>query len=80
MNFPQTAFAQFISSPAGRIVRIIAGLALIGWGYTMSGQTAGLVLMGVGVIPLVAGALDLCLISAILGGPIAGAAIRAAKK
>lgn len=80
MSFAQSGFAQFMSSAAGRIARIVAGLVLIGWGYSMSGETLGLVLMVVGVVPLVAGALDLCFISALLGGPMAGSAIRAAKK
>ena len=80
MSFAQSPFAQFMSSPAGRIIRVVAGLALIGWGYTLSGQTMGTVLMVVGLLPLLAGALDICVLSALLGGPLSGAAIRRSAK
>ncbi len=80
MSFAQSAFAQFVSSPAGRIIRVVAGLALIAWGYALSGQTVGTVLMAVGLLPLLAGALDLCVLSALLGGPLSGAEIRRSAK
>ena len=70
-SFAQTGFARFINSPAGRAVRVIAGLALIGGGYGMAG-TGGTVLMIVGLVPLAAGIFNLCLISALLGGPLSG--------
>ncbi len=76
MSFAQSAFAQFMSSPAGRVVRVIAGVALIAWGYTLREQSTGIVLMIVGLVPLLAGAFDVCVISALLGGPFSGAAIR----
>jgi hypothetical protein len=72
-SFAQSGFAQFVSSPTGRIARILAGLGLIGWGYTLRAGAAGSILMLVGLIPLAAGAFNLCLISALLGGPISGA-------
>ncbi len=31
-SFAQNSFAHFINSPAGRVVRILAGLVLIVWG------------------------------------------------
>jgi hypothetical protein len=74
-SFIQTGFAKFINSTAGGFVRIIAGLVLVVWGYTQSADTAGIVLMVIGLIPLAAGIFDLCLISALLGGPISGARI-----
>jgi hypothetical protein len=74
-SFAQTGFARFINSPTGRIVRVVAGLALIGWGYTRRAETAGMILMVVGLIPLSAGSFDLCFISALLGGPISGARV-----
>ena len=79
MGFAESGFAQFMSSPAGRIVRIVAGLALILWGYSARTTTLGLVLMVVGLVPLIAGAFDLCFFSALLGGPMGGARIRALK-
>jgi hypothetical protein len=64
-----------VNSPAGRVVRIVAGIGLIAWGYTGRGSGTALALMVVGLVPLAAGVFDLCLISALLGGPISGARI-----
>lgn len=75
-TFGRSGFARFINSPAGRVTRIVAGLALLVWGYTLRAEVAGKVLVVVGLIPLVAGSLDWCLISALLGGPIRGAVLR----
>jgi hypothetical protein len=75
-SFGRSGFAKFINSPAGRIARVVAGLILIVWGYI----SGGIVLIIIGLIPLAAGALDLCLISALLGGPISGKKIRGEKK
>ena len=74
-SFGRSHFARFINSPAGRVVRVVAGIALIGWGYLNLGSTIGIILIVVGLVPLAAGALNLCLISALLGGPISGARI-----
>lgn len=74
-NFSRTGFAKFINSPSGRIARIVVGLALIVWGYT----SGAIVLSIIGFIPLAAGAFDLCLISALLGGPISGKKVREIK-
>jgi len=78
-SFCQSGFAQFVNSPAGRIARIIAGLALIGWGYAQGAGAAGIILIVVGLVPLAAGVFHLCLISALLGGPISGARIAKSK-
>jgi hypothetical protein len=75
-SFAGSGFARFINSPAGRVARIAAGLALFAWGYTLRASGAGIVLIVVGLVPLVAGRLDWCLISALVGGPIRGAVLR----
>jgi len=75
-SFGRSGFARFVNSPAGRIARVIVGIALVGWGYTLRGSCSGMALMVVGLIPLAAGILDWCLISALLGGPISGARVR----
>jgi len=75
-SFGRSGFARFVNSPAGRIARVIVGIALVGWGYTLRGSGSGMALMVVGLIPLAAGILDWCLISALLGGPISGARVR----
>ena len=74
-SFGRSRFAKFINSPAGRLARLVAGAGLIAWGYTQRDTGGGLVFMAVGLVPLAAGAFNLCLISALLGGPISGARI-----
>jgi len=74
-SFGRSAFARFVGSPTGRIARVLVGLGFIGWGYVQRGRVAGIVLIVVGLIPLAAGVFNLCLISALLGGPISGARI-----
>ena len=74
-SFGRSRFARAVNSPAGRIARLVAGAGLIGWGFTQRGTGTGLAVMAVGLVPLAAGALDLCFISALLGGPIRGARI-----
>jgi len=74
-SFGRSALARFVNSPTGRVVRVVVGIALILWGYTRLGSTAGIVLIVVGLIPLLAGVFDLCLVSALLGGPISGSRV-----
>jgi Inner membrane protein YgaP-like, transmembrane domain len=78
MGFARSALGQFLATPAGRVVRIVAGFVLICLGYFLGGATA-VILMIVGLVPLVAGVLDLCFISALLGGPLTGAHVRELK-
>lgn len=75
-SFGRSGFARFINSPAGRVARVVAGLGLVSWGYTLRGSTTGIVLIIVGLVPLAAGVFDLCLISALLGGPMSGSRVR----
>ncbi len=75
-SFGQSGFARFVNSSAGRLARLVAGIGLMAWGYMQGGSAMGLTLMLVGLVALAAGALDWCLISALLGGPISGARIR----
>ena len=74
-SFGHSGFARFINSPTGRVLRLVVGVALILWGYARLGTSAGIVLIVVGLVPLVAGAFNLCLISALLGGPISGSRV-----
>lgn len=76
-GFETTGFAQFIASPAGRVLRGVAGAAMIGGGIAI-GDGGGTALAIAGALPLSAGILDLCYISALFGGPIRGEDIRAA--
>lgn len=51
------SFARFMAGPVGRGVRVAAGLAMIIAGIAI-GSTGGWILAVVGVLPLLAGALN----------------------
>jgi hypothetical protein len=51
-SFGRSRFGQFVNSPAGRLVRLVAGAGLIGWGYTQRGTVTGLIFMAAGLVPL----------------------------
>lgn len=69
-------FAKFMASPAGRGIRIVAGLLLIALGWFGMSGVGGWVVMIIGVIPILAGALDWCLIAPLLGAPFQGKDVR----
>lgn len=72
-------FIGFLASGTGRIVRILAGLALIVWGAFGVHGAAGVVLGVVGAVPLVAGLLDFCVFAPLFGLPLSGPKIRAGR-
>ena len=76
-RFAASRLGQFMASGAGRVTRIAAGVALIAGGLLVVGGTAGIILAAVGLVPLLAGAFDVCIFSALFGGPFSGSAIRA---
>jgi hypothetical protein len=75
-SFGQSGFAQFINSRAGRVMRLVVGVGLVGLGFTQRAHQSGLILMATGIAPLLAGTFDLCLISGLLGGPFSGSRLR----
>ncbi len=80
MDFYRSALGQFFATGAGRATRVVAGIVLIAWGYVLLPSVAGIVLIVIGLVPLLAGLFDVCVISALFGGPFQGAAIREAGK
>jgi len=68
------AFAAFMASGLGRGVRIAAGLLLIVWGVFLGG---GAVPAVIGLVPLIAGVMDICLLAPLFGAPLKGAEVRA---
>ncbi len=72
-------FVAFMASTAGRITRVVAGIALIVWGLLGLGGTPGVIVAIVGALPLVAGLFDFCVFSPLFGGPLSGPKIRAAR-
>ena len=72
-------FVSFMASPAGRIIRIVAGVALIVWGLMGLTGTAGIIVVIIGLVPLVAGVFDFCVFAPLFGAPLNGAKIRTGK-
>ena len=70
-----SAFGQFMASTAGRLVRVALGLALIALGWYLGGTT-GFIVAAIGLVPLVAGALGVCLLTGLLAGLWTGDAVR----
>jgi hypothetical protein len=69
-------FVKFMTSPAGRLTRIVAGVVLIAIGYLV-GSLAGIVLALVGLVPLLAGIFDVCVFAPLFGYPFSGSRARA---
>ncbi len=78
------AFASFMSSTAGRVLRIVIGLGLIGWGIYLvvatSNLLTGILLAVVGLLPFVAGLFDFCVFAPLFRAPFSGAKVRASTK
>lgn len=72
-------FVSFMASAAGRIVRVVAGIALIAWGLMGLGGTVGIIVAIVGALPLAAGLFDFCVFAPLFGAPLSGPKIRAAR-
>ncbi len=73
------AFVKFMSSTAGRILRVVAGLILMWVGFIMLGGLPGIIVGIIGILPLVAGIIDICVFAPLFGGPLSGKAARALK-
>ena len=75
-SFNQSGFSKFLNSLAGRIFRLVAGTGFLVVGYLYRDHLLGVLSIAWSVLPLSAGAFDICYISAALGGPLSGAKIR----
>lgn len=64
------SLVKFMSSSAGRLARIVAGLVLIIVGFVLGG--GWLTLSVVGLIPTFAGAFNVCLLAPLMGQPFKG--------
>lgn len=63
-------FAQFMSSSTGRLLRIVAGIALIVIGLIAGG--GWITLSVIGLVPLLAGLVNVCLLAPLFGQPLKG--------
>lgn len=79
-SFNQSGFSKFLNSLAGRILRLVAGIGFLVVGYIYQDHALGVISMVWGVLPLSAGAFDICYVSAALGGPLSGKKIRSKEK
>ncbi|HUL44116.1 MAG TPA: hypothetical protein VLY03_07135 [Bacteroidota bacterium] len=75
-GFNRSGFSKFINSRGGRIFRLVAGLIFLLVGIILIDSTFGIILIIWSVVPLSSTALDLCYISAVLGGPVSSKKIR----
>jgi len=75
-SFNRSGFSKFLNSLVGRIFRLITGTGFLVVGYIYRDHLPGLICIAWGMLPLSAGAFDICYISAALGGPLSGAKIR----
>ena len=67
---------RFLASTTGRIVRAVAGLALILIGLLAVGGVGGWILAIVGLVPLAAGLFDFCVFAPLAGLPFVGSRLR----
>lgn len=72
-------FVSFMASTTGRIVRIVAGIVLVAWGWFGLGSVIGIIVAIIGLVPLLAGVFDFCVFAPLFGNPLSGARIRAGK-
>lgn len=67
---------KFLASTTGRIVRVLAGIALVSWGLMGLTGTAGIIVAVIGLVPLLAGIFDVCVFAPLFRNPFKGADIR----
>jgi hypothetical protein len=79
-GYRMKGFFRFMAGSAGRAVRIVAGLILIAVGIWAVGGIGGWILAIVGLVPLLAGALDRCVFAPLFGLPFVGPSLRRAVK
>ena len=72
-----TGFVGFMQSWVGRLLRIVAGFALIAIGLVVVQGAWGYIVMAVGLIPLFAGSAGICLLAPLFGYSVAGEPRRA---
>jgi hypothetical protein len=72
-------FIRFMASPAGRILRLVAGAGIIAWGLMVTGGDTGKIIAAIGMLPILTGALNICVVAPLLGGPLSGSKVRASQ-
>ncbi len=70
-------FARFMSSIYGRLLRIVAGIAIGVLGLAVVHGIGGILLAIVGTVVLAAGSFNFCIFAPLFGGPFQAKAIPA---
>jgi hypothetical protein len=70
---------SFLASGTGRIVRVVAGVILVAWGWFGLAGATGMIVALIGLVPLFAGIFDFCVFAPLFGAPLSGPKIRASK-
>jgi hypothetical protein len=76
--FNGSGFSRYLNSLGGRLFRIVAGIGFLILGLVFRDHLLGAMSLVGSIFPLSAGAFDICYVSAVLGGPLSGEAIRSA--
>ena len=67
---------KFLASKNGRIARVVVGALLIVIGIVFPNETLGWGLVFIGFVPILAGALDKCLLAPLFGKAFDGKKLR----
>lgn len=67
---------SFLASSAGRLIRALAGLALVLVGLFLVRGTGGWIVAIIGLAPLLAGVFDFCIFAPLFGLPFIGPRLR----
>lgn len=69
-------FITLMTSPRGRIMRVVAGIALMSIGLAVVRESLGTVLALIALVPIAGGVFDFCLAGVLMGYPLRGAETR----
>lgn len=69
------SFVKLMASPFGRIIRVLAGLAIIAWGLIGIGGSNGYIVAAIGILPILTGMLNICIVAPLLGSPLSGSKV-----
>ena len=71
------SIVRFMSSTAGRVLRVIAGIGVIAWAFTALGGRDATIVALIGGIPILTGLLDICVLGPVTGQALKGRTVRA---
>ena len=66
-------FTRWMARIPVRCLRIVIGASMVVWGYT-EGTTTGYFVGTIGIVPMMGGLYDFCILAPLFGGPLSGLA------